>query len=77
VAKAGRRLAAMSSEPLNPGATAAAERRPAVWPWLLVPLLALALFVALSKFKESRLPATQGDSGAPAAEESASPADRS
>ena len=65
----------MSSEPLNSAATAAAERRPAVWPWLLVPLIALALFIALSKFKESRLPA-QSDTAAPAVEESA-PADAS
>jgi len=63
----------MSSEPLNRGATASAERRPAVWPWLLVPLLALALFLALRSFREARLPATQSDSVAPVVEESASP----
>ncbi len=65
----------MSSEPLNSGATATAERRPAVWPWLLVPLLALALFIALSKFKESRLPTQSDEAPPPVAEESASPAD--
>jgi hypothetical protein len=71
-----RTLAAMSSEPVNRGATASAERRPAVWPWLLVPLLALALFLALRSFREARLPA-QSDTEAPAAEEAVSPADAS
>jgi hypothetical protein len=66
----------MSSEPLNRTATATAERRPAVWPWLLVPLLALALFLALRSFKESRLPTAESDSETPVAEEAAAPADR-
>jgi hypothetical protein len=60
----------MSSEPADTTA-ATAERRPAVWPWLVVPLLALALFFALSRFKESRLPA-QSDSAPPAEETSPS-----
>jgi len=75
--EAQRTLAAMSSEPVNSSATASAERRPAVWPWLLVPLLALALFLALRSFREARLPATQSDSEAPVAEEAVSPADAS
>lgn len=62
----------MSSEPLNRGASASAERRPAVWPWLLVPLLALALFLALLNFKKARLPAMPGESNAPAVVEPAS-----
>jgi hypothetical protein len=65
----------MSSEPADTS-TATAERRPAVWPWLVVPLLALALFFALSRFKESRLPA-QSDGTAPPAEETAPSADPS
>ena len=28
------------------------ERQPAVWPWLLIPLVALALFFVLSKVRE-------------------------
>jgi hypothetical protein len=40
---------------------------------VLVPLVALALFFALYKFKEARLPASDND--APVAEGTASPAD--
>jgi hypothetical protein len=29
------------------------ERRPAVWPWLLIPLVALALFFALRSVRSS------------------------
>jgi hypothetical protein len=36
----------MSSDPLNSSA-ASADRRPAVWPWLLLPFIVLALFFAL------------------------------
>jgi hypothetical protein len=66
----------MSSEPANSTSAATAERRPAIWPWLVVPLLALALFFALSRFKESRLPAAPSDTVAPA-EETAPSADPS
>jgi hypothetical protein len=44
----------MSSDPLTSvpaGAAPPAERRPAVWPWLLLPLVALALFFALREVK--------------------------
>ncbi len=61
----------MSSEPASSTTAATADRRPAIWPWLVVPLLALALFFALSRFKESRLPA-QSDSAPPAEETSPS-----
>ncbi len=67
----------MSSEPADSTTATAAERRPAVWPWLLVPLVALALFLALKSFKEARLPATQSDIEAPATTEPATPADAS
>jgi hypothetical protein len=63
----------MSSEPVNRSATASAERRPAVWPWLLVPLLALALFLALRSFREARLPAIDSGAETPVAEQPASP----
>jgi hypothetical protein len=67
----------MSSEPANSSTAATAERRPAIWPWLVVPLLALALFFALSRFKESRLPPAQGDGSVAPAEATASSADPS
>lgn len=44
----------MSSDPLtstSAGTLAASERQPAVWPWLLLPLVALALFFALREVK--------------------------
>jgi hypothetical protein len=43
----------------------------------VVPLLALALFFALSRFKESRLPPAQSDSIPTPAEETAPSADPS
>jgi hypothetical protein len=67
----------MSSEPVNSTTAASAERRPAIWPWLVVPLLALALFFALSRFKESRLPPAPADGTAVPAEASAPSADPS
>jgi hypothetical protein len=67
----------MSSEPANSTSAATAERRPAIWPWLVVPLLALALFFALSRFKESRLPPAPGDGTAAPAEQTAPSADPS
>jgi hypothetical protein len=36
-------------------ASAPGERRPAVWPWLLLPLVALALFFALRNAKDAPL----------------------
>ncbi|HUN27700.1 MAG TPA: hypothetical protein VMU67_15470 [Steroidobacteraceae bacterium] len=38
-----------SSESLHPST----ERRPAVWPWLLMPIAALALFLALWSVRHS------------------------
>jgi H+/Cl- antiporter ClcA len=35
------------------GAVPSAERRQAVWPWLLLPLVALALFFALRSVKQA------------------------
>ena len=42
----------MSQEPLR-AAHSAAERRPAVWPWLLMPLAALALFLVLRSVRHA------------------------
>ncbi|MEJ1964444.1 MAG: hypothetical protein WDO56_24030 [Gammaproteobacteria bacterium] len=44
----------MSSDPTHPTSAGTAERRPAVWPWLLLPLVALALFFALRSVKQGR-----------------------
>jgi hypothetical protein len=38
--------------PDDAGTHKPAERQPAVWPWLLIPLIALALFFVLSKVRE-------------------------
>ena len=58
----------MSSDPIHPASTGTAERRPAVWPWLLLPLVALSLFFALSSMKQARQsPASHPDAAAAAA----------
>ena len=38
--------------PDNTGTHKPTERQAAVWPWLLIPLIALALFFVLSKVRE-------------------------
>jgi hypothetical protein len=43
----------MSAEPTPSSTALAAERRPAVWPWLLIPLVALTIFYVLHTAKES------------------------
>ena len=43
----------MSPDPSLSSLASAAERRPAVWPWLLLPLVALTLFFALRTVKEA------------------------
>ena len=46
------------------------ERRPAVWPWLLVPLVTLAMFFTLRSFRTTTAPlpepGAQVESAAPA-----------
>ena len=42
----------MPPEP-TPSSDAATERRPAVWPWLLIPLVALTFFYVLHTAKEA------------------------
>jgi len=46
----------MSSEPVHTGTAAPADRRPAAWPWLLLPLVALAFFLVLRTAKEAPPP---------------------
>jgi hypothetical protein len=41
----------MVSEPIERAAPT--ERRQAVWPWLLVPLVALVMFFVLSRVRET------------------------
>jgi hypothetical protein len=43
----------MSSDPIHSTPAGLAERRPAVWPWLLLPLVALSLFFALRTVKQA------------------------
>jgi hypothetical protein len=43
----------MSSAPSPSTSASTAERRPAVWPWLLLPLVALTMFFALRTVKQA------------------------
>ena len=43
----------MSPDPSSMPSASTAERRPAVWPWLLLPLVALTMFFALRTVKEA------------------------
>jgi hypothetical protein len=43
----------MSADPSTSASASTAERRPAVWPWLLLPLVALTMFFALRTVKEA------------------------
>jgi hypothetical protein len=60
-------LAAMTSEPTHLGA-APADRRQPMWPWLLLPLVTLALFFVLFKLKaaDDSSPPGSSDVEAPA-----------
>jgi hypothetical protein len=51
----------MSPDPLTSTPGGSAERRPAVWPWLLLPLVTLALFFALRAVKKPVPPASPAD----------------
>ena len=46
----------MSSDPIHPATSPPADHRPAVWPWLLLPLVALTIFLVLSRAKEHTEP---------------------
>ena len=43
----------MSSDPSHSTATGTHERPQAMWPWLLLPLVALTLFFALHRVKQA------------------------
>ena len=43
----------MPADPSFSTSASTAERRPAVWPWLLLPLVALAMFFALRTVKQA------------------------
>jgi len=43
----------MSADPSLSTSASTAERRPAVWPWLLLPLVALTMFFALRTVKQA------------------------
>ena len=45
-------MVADSSEPLL--SPVQPERRQAIWPWLVMPLVALAMFYALSRLKQTQ-----------------------
>jgi hypothetical protein len=45
----------MSPDPSPTLSASTAERRPAVWPWLLLPLVALTMFFALRTVKQAPL----------------------
>jgi hypothetical protein len=49
-------LAAMRPDPAHPSSAVPAERRQAVWPWLLLPLVVLLMFVVLKTAKDSLPP---------------------
>jgi hypothetical protein len=55
-----------AAAPLKPS-----ERSPAVWPWLLIPLVALALFFALNRVRSEQTAAPSGVAPATPAEDSA------
>ena len=40
----------------------ATDRRPAMWPWLLMPLAALTLYIALHSVRESARPSADNPS---------------
>jgi len=56
-----RAVVAESQEPLL--STGQPERRPAIWPWLVMPLVALLLFYALSELKKTQDAASLDASG--------------
>ena len=54
----------MSTDPLH---HARSERRPAVWPWLLLPLVVLVIFFALRTAKDAPARSAPDGNAAPAA----------
>ncbi len=58
-------MVALSSQPLI--ASGSAERRPAIWPWLVMPLVTLAMFFALFRLHQDRPYEPTGESASSAA----------
>ncbi|HET9388355.1 MAG TPA: hypothetical protein VFO44_01785 [Steroidobacteraceae bacterium] len=56
-----RAVVAVSPESMVPGGPA--ERRPAIWPWLVMPLVTLALFFALNRLHQMTPAEQTFDSG--------------
>jgi hypothetical protein len=54
-----------------PSTATTAERRPAVWPWLLLPLVALAMFFAVRTVKQAPRHAAHPDAAEAATHEAA------
>lgn len=56
----------MRTDPTPSGASVPAERRQAVWPWLLLPLVVLLMFYVLKTAKDSLPPNTSSHAVLPA-----------
>ena len=54
-------LAAMTPDPIHSSSAVQGERQPAVWPWLLLPLVALTMFFALRTVKQAPARAAHPD----------------
>jgi hypothetical protein len=63
----------MSADSVHHSAPAPSERRPAVWPWLLLPLVTLVLFFALQTAKRNLPSPDAAGQDTPAAASSAAP----
>jgi hypothetical protein len=61
----------MSPDPANSAAAPCAERRPAVWPWLLLPLVVLIMFFLLRAVMPGPGPSDQAVEAAPNPSEAA------
>ena len=59
-------LAAMTPDPIHSSSAVQGERQPAVWPWLLLPLVVLLMFFLLKTAKDSLPPNSAHHSGSPA-----------
>jgi hypothetical protein len=56
----------MSPDPTHSSVTVPADRRPAVWPWLLLPLVVLLMFFLLKTAKDSLPPGSAHHAERPA-----------
>ena len=60
----------MAAEHSNPSLPHTSDRRPAMWPWLLMPIAALTLYILLYSVRQTA-PPNPPESGPPPAEASA------